>query len=48
MGGRVERSGLEWCGAGEEGRVGVDVGLLPEDGGKLGGVKIEHKNSGGV
>ena len=36
-------SGVMWCGAGEgvgaEGREGISVGVVPEDGGRLGGVK---------
>ena len=39
-----------WCIAelGAEGKVGASVGAVPEDGGRLGGVKIAHNNSDGV
>ena len=43
---------LAWCcvksGQGEEGRVGVGVKEVPEDGGRIGEVKRAHENSDGV
>ena len=35
-------------GQGEEGRVGVGVKEVPEDGGRIGEVKRAHENSDGV
>ena len=34
---------MVWCGAGEVGRVGVNVGAVPEGGRRIGGVKKYHK-----
>ena len=38
-----------WCGSGAEGRAGIGVRAVLEDGGRLGVVKkIAHKNTNGV
>ena len=39
---RAEWGKVMCCGAGSEGRAGVGVGVVPEDGGRLGGFKKEH------
>ena len=41
--------GMMWCGSGAEGRAGIGVRAVLEDGGRLGVVKkIAHKNTNGV